>query len=164
MYPEERVLLSGIQLVIEVAVILVGEFRWLFGPCRLGGVDDFVAVGVDIFAVLPLLLLAADNGHREETAIFLEQKVDACLLEIFLVVIVDPEGNLGAACRFVARLHGVFGRAVACPAHGFGSLLVGERAYLDFARHHEGRVKAEAEVADDGVGVVFVFIYKLFRA
>ncbi len=57
-YPEEWIVLTGIQFAIECAVILVGKVGRLFGPCRFGVVDYVVAVGVGHLSVLPLLLLA----------------------------------------------------------------------------------------------------------
>ncbi len=56
--PEQRIILTGIELAIEVAVVVVGKVGRLFSPCGFGVVYYFVAVGVDIFSVLPLLFFS----------------------------------------------------------------------------------------------------------
>ena len=142
MDPEQGVVLAGIELVVEVAVVVVGELAGLLCPLR-GRVVDY--------------LVAAAHGDGQEAAVLLEQSVDARLLEEFLVVVVDVEGYLSAAVGLVAVAHLEFGRAVAAPHYALCALLVRERAYLHLGRDHEGRVEAQTEVADDGVGRVLVF-------
>lgn len=157
MNPEQRVVLTGVKLVVECEIILVGEVSRLARPCRFGDVDDIVAVGGLHLAVLPFHLLAGNYGHREEAAVFLEQRVDARLLEEFAVVVVDVEDDFRAALLLVARFYGELRRAVALPAHGLGAFLIAEGIDFNLFGHHECRVESEAEMADDGVCVVLVF-------
>ena len=92
--------------MIELEIVLVGEVGGLAGPERLGGVDHVVLVGVDIFAILPLLDLAADDGHGQEPAVFLQQGVDARLLQELLVVVVDVEDDVRSAVGLVGGPQG----------------------------------------------------------
>ena len=128
MDPEEGVVLSGIQLMVEVAVVLVGQGGRLLGPGRFGNVDYLVAVGVDHLAVLPFLLLAGNDGDGEEAAVFFQKCVDAALFEELFVFLVDVEDYVGSALCFLGRLHCELRRAVAFPANRLGSFFIAERA------------------------------------
>ncbi len=158
MNPEQGVVVAGIQFAVECQIVLVGEFGGFLCPLRLCAVDNKVAVGVLPFAVFPFALLAADNRHGQEAAIFAQEGVDTFLFEEFGAVAVDMQHNVGAAFGAGAFTEGVFGRAVAFPAHRSGTFAVAQRVDFHLVGNHECRVEAQAEVADDGVRAVFVFI------
>ena len=162
MNPEERFVDAGIEVGIEFPVILVGQVGRFASPGRLQVVDDFVFVGIDIFAVFPLLLFTEYNGYGQEAAILLQQRLDALLFEELLVLIVDIQHNIGTAFALVDVGHLVGRRTVAAPHDTFCPLFIGQGANLNLLRNHEGGVEAQAEVADDGVGIVFIFLQKLF--
>jgi hypothetical protein len=71
--PEER-LFEGlwVELMVEGYIVLVLELGRLLRPSGMNVVDLIVFVGVDISSILPLLLLAEDDGHREELTILIE--------------------------------------------------------------------------------------------
>ena len=71
--PEER-LFEGlwVELMVEGCIVLVLELGRLLRPSGMNVVDLIVFVGVDISSILPLLLLAEDDGHREELTILIE--------------------------------------------------------------------------------------------
>ena len=73
MDPEER-LFEGlwVELVVEGGIVLVLELGRLLCPSGMNVVDLIVFVGVDIGPILPLLLLAEDDGHREELTVLIE--------------------------------------------------------------------------------------------
>ena len=149
MDPEHRILLTRFQLTVKPEVILVGKISRFSGPERFGGVHHLLLIRVDILAVLPFLLLSADDGNGEETAVLAEKSVDSHLLEKLLIVIVDVKDHIGATVPFLYLMHLEFRTAVAAPFHSLGSLLVGKRTDHDLLRHHECRIEAEAKVAYD---------------
>ena len=73
MNPEER-LFEGlwVELMVEGDIVLVLELGRFLRPSGMNVVNLVVFVGVDISSILPLLLLAEDDGHREELAILIE--------------------------------------------------------------------------------------------
>ena len=73
MDPEER-LFEGlwVELVVEGGIVLVLELGRLLCPSWMNVVDLVVFVGVNIGTILPLLLLAEDDGHREELTVLIE--------------------------------------------------------------------------------------------
>ena len=162
--PEERLVGHRVELAVERLVVLILQLRGLAHPSGLGVVDDVVLVGVDILAVLPLLLLAEGDGDGQVAAVFLEQRGDLVLFEEVLVVVVDVEDDVRAAVVLLRLGHFVFRRALAAPPHGRGALLIRAGDDLHLFRHHERGVEAEPEVADDGGRVVLVFLDELLGA
>ena len=122
--PEERLVGHRVELAVERLVVLILQLRGLAHPSGLGVVDDVVLVGVDILAVLPLLLLAEGDGDGQVAAVFLEQRGDLVLFEEILVVVVDVEDDVRAAVVLLRLGHFVFRRALAAPPHGRGALLI----------------------------------------
>ena len=70
--PEEWFILHGIEIAIEIAIILIGECRRCLRPQRVRVVDYVVLCGIHLLAVLPFLLFTKGNGDGEETAVFIE--------------------------------------------------------------------------------------------
>ena len=71
--PEEGLLHRlWVELMVEGDVVLLGQFAGLLGPGGVDVVDLIVLVGVHVGAVLPLLLLAEDDGDGEELAVLIE--------------------------------------------------------------------------------------------
>ena len=68
-YPKEWLVSSWVELAVELTIVLVRKVLRLAEPERVGVVDYIVLVGVLHLAVLPLLLLAKDNGDREEATV-----------------------------------------------------------------------------------------------
>jgi hypothetical protein len=64
------------------------------------------------------------------------------------LVLLEVQGNLGAAAGLLGGLHGELAGAVGDPAPGlaFAGL---PRHDLDLVRHHEGGIEADAELADE---------------
>ena len=60
---EERLFTYGIEFVVELLVLLGGDLGGFYGPQRGDVVDDVVLVGIDVFAVFPLLHLAESDGN-----------------------------------------------------------------------------------------------------
>ena len=94
MNPEEGLIVHGIERAIELLVVLVLQLAWGSGPERLHVVDDIVLGSLHLLAVLPLGLLAKGYGHSQELAVFVEQRLDAGLLQEFLAVVVDVEDDV----------------------------------------------------------------------
>ena len=68
------------------------------------------------------------------------------------------------ALSFDSLLHRVFGVALTTPMHGFGVFLVRLREDFHLLRYHEGTIKAQTEMPDDGFRLVFVFVHELLGA
>ena len=160
---EHRVVEGGVEAVVEVHVVLILEVGGLAGPERLGPVDDVVFVRVHVFAVFPFLFLAHRHGNRHELAVLVEQFADPALFAELLAVVVQLQGDDGAAVGLVAGFHLVLRIAAAFPFHCLGAFLPGKRLDGDLLGNHERGVESEAEVADDA-GLVLVFFEELTGA
>ena len=69
--------------------------------------------------------------------------------------------DVSSTVSLLAFLHLKLRRTVATPLHGLATLLIAERDYLYLFAHHERRIEAEAEVADDGISVVLKLLQKV---
>ena len=147
--------------MVELQVVLVLEVSGHARPQGFHVVDDLVLVGILIFTVLPFLFLTEDDGHGQEAAILLQQTLDACWLEEFFLIVIEGEDDIGASFGLVTVLHFKLGRAVTGPADGLGTLLPAQGTDFHFLGNHKGRVETQTEVADDGIGVVLVFLEEL---
>ena len=70
--PEEGFILHGIEIAIEIAIILISQGRRCLRPERVSVIDHVVLSGVHLLSIFPLLLLAKGNGDGEEAAVFIE--------------------------------------------------------------------------------------------
>ncbi len=162
---EQRFLeLIGIELMIELLVVLFLEVLRVARPGGVGEVDDVGLVGFHLLAVFPLFLLAEDNLDRQELAVFLEESLNLRVLQVLLEVCADMEHDVRSALGLDGIFHLELGVALAAPMHGFGVLFVTLREDLHLVGDHECGVEAQAEVSDDGGGVVLVFVEELLRA
>ena len=157
---EQRLVAHGVELVVKLLVLLLGNVGRLARPQRVDVVDDVVLVRVDVLAVLPLLDLAEGNRDRQETAVLAQQPLDFRILGIFERILrqVQDDGRT-AVMRLVGLLHFEFGRPGAAPAHGLGTLLPGFRNDLHLVGHHERRVETQSEMPDDRL--VLVLLHEL---
>ena len=162
--PEQGLVGHRVEVAVERAVVLVLQFAGCARPEGVGVVDDVVLVGLHLLALLPLLLLAEGDGDGEEAAVFAQQPFEAALLKEFLAVVVDVQHDVGAALGAVGLRQRKLRRAVARPLHRLRPLLIREGDDVHRLRHHEGAVEAQSEVADDGVGVVLVFLQEVIGA
>ena len=158
---EQRLLVHRIQGAVEREVVLLLEVGRGLGPQGLDAVDDLVLVGIDILAVLPLLLLAEDDRDGHELAVLVQEALDAGFLCIFRRIVIQIQGDDGAAVGLLDFLHLIGRGTVAAPFHGLRALLPGERLDGDLLRHHERAVEAEAEMADDAADLVLVLLQEL---
>ena len=71
--PEQRLIAHGVEVAVELLVVLVGEFARSTCPQGVGVVDDVVLIGLHLLAILPILLLAEGDRDGEETAVLGEQ-------------------------------------------------------------------------------------------
>ena len=147
-----------IELAVELQVVFVLELGRGLGPDGLDAVDDVIFVGLDALAVLPFGLLAEDHGDGHELAVFAQQLADAALGGELFGVVIEEEGDLGAAVFLRARAHLILRGAVAGPVDGLGAFLPAESVDGDFLADHESGIESEAEVADDGAELVLVLL------
>ena len=124
MNPEERFILHGIEIAIEIAIILISQGRRRLCPERVRVVDHVVLSSVHLLSIFPLLLFAKGYGDGEEATVFVEQGLDATLFEEFLVFLVNVQHDVCASFRLFGRFEGEFGSAVAAPFHSFCTFAV----------------------------------------
>ena len=114
---EQWFVLHRIERTVELHVVLFLQVRRLLCPERLSSVDDIVLVSVDILAVLPLLLLAEDDRHRHELAVFLKEGLYAASGGELGVLVVYVKSDFCSPLLLVAPGHLIFRTSVACPSH-----------------------------------------------
>ena len=131
-----------IEVVVETQVILFLQFARLARPSRMRIVDNQILIGVLVFAVLPFLFLAANDFHRQETAVFLQQVLDLFFAGKFLVLLGQMQHHIRAPLGLAAFFHLVIRRAFAAPMHRFGPFLVGTAEDFHLAADHESRIEA----------------------
>ena len=122
--PEEGFILHGIEIAIEIAIILISQGRRRLCPKRVSVVDHVVLSSVHLLAIFPLLLLAKGNGDGEEAAVFVEQGLDATLFEEFLVFLVNVQHDVCASFRLFGWFECEFGSTIATPFHSFRTFAV----------------------------------------
>ena len=158
MDPEHRLLLHGIERAVELLVVLILERRRALCPERLHAVDDIILGSLHFLAVFPFGLLAESHGHGKELAVLVEQLADLHLVEVFGAVVRDMQDDIRSTVLLLCVVNGELGCAVAAPAHGLAAVLIALRDDLHLVRHHERGIESEAEVSDDGVGLVLIFV------
>ncbi len=120
---EQRVFLHRVEVPIELHVVLFLKLGRLAGPKRLDLVDDIVLVSVNIFSVLPFLLLAEDNRNRHELAVLVQKLLNLTLRAIVLGgLVIEVKGDDSASFVLVARTHLELRIAFAAPNHTFGAV------------------------------------------
>ena len=151
--------MQGQRRLVELAGKAAIEFRvFLGGHLGLGLRPDRRAVGDA--ALLGAEFLDEIDRHRDRAGMVADDALERARLEEFLRGVVQVEGDARAALRRVfkwERRDGEGALAVRRPAPG----LVGSSAAGvddDLVRHHERRVEADAELADEGGG----FLARLF--
>lgn len=137
--PEQGLFLEGVEVVIELLIVLVGEFVGGFGPDGVGLVHHFAF---------------KFHFHGEEFAVFGEDMLDARGFEEFLGVLGDVQDDVGATVRAITCAEGIGSAAVAGPVHCGGFLLPGLGLDLHGGGHHECGVETETELADDFLGIL----------
>ena len=160
MDPEERRIIAWKERPIKLLVILISEGRGLFNPSRVRLIDHPGLIGIDLLAILPLLLLPEDDRHWEVAAVLLEQCIDAILIKELLVLPRDVEDDVRPSRSLLCLLHLILRIALAGPADTGSRLVVALSINLHLVRDHKGGVESETEVPDDTV-LVLVLLDKL---
>ena len=167
----------GVQLVVELLIVLVCQIGRILLPCRLRVVDDaglflLHALGLPLLSIVRLLrilrrlvhphaLFAKADGNGHKAAVFPQQLQHLLLVEELLAVVGDVQHDAGAAigaptcASFIisrhSLVHGELGVALATPVDG-GFVLVRLGENLHLVGHHKGRVETKPKVS-----------YKVFR-
>ena len=135
---------------IEIGVVGGADLRLRLGPQR-GAVADLGRLAAG--------LLDDRDRHRHVARLRLDEPLDGEALGIGFGVIHQMQHDAGAARRRVGKSRGRNGkRALAVRRPQPGRLRAGAaRQHLDPLRHHEGRIEADAEPADQRGLVVGLF-------
>ncbi len=155
--------LAGVQLVVELVIVLVFQVGRFSRPGRIDIVDDIVLFGLHLFAVFPFLLFAKHNLHGQELAVFLQQALNRSVLQILLKLVTDMQYDIRSALGLDGILHRVFRIAGTCPMHRLGVFPITEREDLHLVTNHKGGIKSQTKMTNDGFRFVFVLVQKFFR-
>ena len=169
MDPEQRLLVIVEHLVIERAVFLVGAVGGALEPERADVVDLLglllalgfrlvrrIALGALVLLFLGRLDLAQEDRHGHEGAVFVQHASDGVFFEEFLFVVAQMQRDAGAHVRLVRCGQLVTHAVLAAPVDALRALLPAHRIDLHLGGHHERRIEAQAEMADDAA--VFAFL------
>ena len=74
------------------------------------------------------------------------------------------QDDIGAGFAALTPFQGEVGGAIAAPAHRLGIGPGRERDQLHLVGHHEAGIEAQAEVADDGIILAFIFLQEFLGA
>ena len=146
MHPQQRVALEGVEVAVELDVVVVAEIPRALAPGRLALVHRFA---------LQL------HRHRQEVAVGGDQGADAGGLEILQLLLHQVQDHIGAGFAALGRLQPEAGGSVAGPAHRLAALAGGEGHQFHLAGDHETGVEAQAEVADDRVALALVLLQEI---
>ena len=162
--PEQRLFRHRVEVLVELLIVLVLQFRRFAHPGRRCLVDDVVFLGIDILPVLPFLLFAEGDRNWEEAAILSQKAGELLLVQEVLVLVVDVEDDVRTTVFLGCLLHCIFRRTVATPFHRNRTFLARLRNDFYLLGNHERRVEAQTEVADDGSRVVLILLNELLGA
>ena len=148
-HPQQRVALEGVEVAVELDVVVICEVARAFAPGGLPLVDGLA---------LQLHL------HRQEVAVGGDQRADAGGFDVFELLLHEVQDHIGAGLAALRRLEVEPRRAIAAPAHRFAALAGAQAHQLHLLGHHEAGVEAQAEVADDRVTLALVLLQEVFGA
>ena len=151
-------------ILVEVCILLVGDFALLLLPDRHHAVQSFqlgvglplrlVVVGLGVgFGLLTALFALHLDGVAHIVAVLLDDGHDAVLVEEVVVVVglrvgLDVEDNVGTGSLLLSRLKLIAVSTAGLPLPGLvGAVSLGDDRH--FVGHHEGRVEADTELTDD---------------
>ena len=122
MNPEQGITLEGIEIAIELDVVVIGELTGTLAPGRFAFVDRF-----------PFQL----HLHRQEVAVGGDQGADPGGLEILQFLLHQVEDDIGAGFAAFRGLQAEIRGAIAAPAHRLALVSGTEAHELHLGSHHE---------------------------
>ena len=161
--PEERFIGHGIELAIELLIVLVLQFAGLTCPEWFGIVDDIVLLGLYHLLLLfvPLALLAKSNGHRQEVAVLLQQTFNLVLLKELLAILADVHHDVCTATVLLHLLQSKFRATVARPFLSRLSLLIALSNDIHSVADHKAGIEAQSEMSDNLWSIVLVLVQEI---
>ena len=120
-----------------------------------------VLVGILHLAVFPLLLLTENDRYGQEVTVLLQQTFEFVFLEEFLTIIGEMHDDVGTSILAAVVLECEFGTTVATPLDSLGAFLIALRDDVYTVAYHKRTVEAQTEMADDGVGILLVFVEEI---
>ena len=163
------------ELLLGLLVVVVLVVVALLALAAVLVVMVVVVTALAVLVVLRLLLCGllgglllglhlAEDGHGHEGAVLADDLAHLVAVEELVGLVVEVEGDGGADLLALALLHGVLHGAVGLPRHGRRAGQAAERVDAHLLGHHERRVEAQAEVADDLLAGVLVLLQEVARA
>ena len=122
MNPEQGITLEGIEIAIQLDVVVIGELARALAPRRFSFVHRF-----------PFQL----HLHRQEVAVGGDQGADPGGLEILQFLLHQVEDDIGARLAPFRGLQAEIRGAIATPAHGLALAFGTEAHELYLGSHHE---------------------------
>ena len=165
--------------LVELVVILVLDLALGALPDRHHAVEGLelgvalvlglvVVAGVLRFGLLAGLFAVHRDGEMDVVAVFLDKAGQRVLVEVVAVtlgvgILLEHQDDLGADVVLVGLGQGIALDAFGLPLPGgVRALRAGNNG--DFGRHHERRVEADTELADDVDVIALVFGLEIQRA
>ena len=158
--PKQRLVSHGEEVTVELLVVLVLQFTGLLNPQRLYIIYNIVLFCIHLLAVLPFCFLAECNGYGQEVAVLTQQVFYLVLLQKLLAVVVDVHNDAGSTVFLFHFLQGERRAAVATPFHS-RSVLIALSNDVHLFADHKGAVESQSEVANNGIGIILVFVQKV---
>ena len=141
------------DVLVELVVLLLADLALVLEPDRLARVEGLELGLLDGLLLVLGVGLAAGHLHHhrvlDEVGVLLDHLAQLPLLQVLLRVLLEVEDDVGAAALLGGVLEGVAAVGVGLPEHrlvGGGAGAAGEDG--DLVGDHEGRVEADAELAD----------------
>ena len=182
MNPEERFVIIMEQRPVEFLIFFVRAVLYRLHPKR-SRVDRLrrfrlfrrfvfgsilLLLGLFSLSRFFLFLLHIDKIQIDgkEGKIFPQRFSELEGVQIFFAVFRDMQRNISTALFRFRRRYGIIHAAYAFPVNGLRALLIGLRIDFHFIGHHEHRIKAQTEMADNLRVIRFslVFFQEILRA
>ena len=125
-------------MAVEFLVLLVGDLRFGLGPDR----------GAFVHAVGDALGIRQRDGEADMVGVGARDMAEAVAVEIFFCFGLHVQGDAGAAAALGGGRDFIRAHAIGFPLPGI-ALARFAAGDGDFIGHHERRIKAHAELADE---------------
>ena len=146
------------DVLVELVVLLGTDIGLVFEPDRLAGVEGlFLRFADGLLLVVGIGLRTGHvHDHRilDEVRVLLDDLAQLPLFQIFPGVFFETEDDICALGRLLGIIEGVGAVSIGLPLDGVGGIGAGLAGHHgDLVGHHEGRIEADAELADE-LGII----------
>ena len=156
--PEQWFILHRVEGAVETLVVFIFERTWSLCPQRFYVVYHVVFLCFYLLTILPFCLFAKGYRYRQELAIFVQQSFYASFFQELLAVVVDIKDYIRTSVCLLCLFEFKFRTTIAAPLHGCSTFFIALSNYFHLLANHESRVEAKAEVTDNRVRCILIFL------